>query len=167
MDAVMDIIAFSRQNGVTQTDLAIELDMDARALFSITKKLVEQNLMCVLLHKSYFKMRNEILILTYLNSIKKPAVSKGNYTALCILKRFDVPKSDTPNIEVTKVEDSIGIDSCKISSKSDEENQPESISYRSDVVRSMVLQLLQKAQSNIMPLQDISVALVSMKMHTC
>jgi DNA-binding MarR family transcriptional regulator len=62
MDAVMNIIAFSRQNGVTQTDLAIELDMDARALFSITKKLVEQNLMCVLLHKSYFKTRNKILI---------------------------------------------------------------------------------------------------------
>lgn len=58
----MNIIAFSRQNGVTQTDLAIELDMDARALFSITKKLVEQNLMCVLLHKSYFKTRNKILI---------------------------------------------------------------------------------------------------------
>lgn len=43
--SVLEAITYPRENGITQADLALELDMDARLIFSITKRLVDQGLM--------------------------------------------------------------------------------------------------------------------------
>jgi hypothetical protein len=43
--SALETITYPRENGITQADLAIELNMDARLVFSITKRLVDQDLM--------------------------------------------------------------------------------------------------------------------------
>jgi len=93
------------------------------------------------------------------NSIKKPAVSKGNYTALCLLKRFEESKSDTRYEPVTENESGMGIEHIKIS-KSDSETLDDNVSYRSDAVTAKVIQLLQNKNDRTMTLQDLTDKLV-------
>ncbi|KAI9288682.1 hypothetical protein BC943DRAFT_317149 [Umbelopsis sp. AD052] len=130
--SILEMIGFSRENGITQADLGIALGLDGRTVFSITKRLVDYDLI-----------------------IKKPAVSKGNYTALCLLKRFEKSKSDTRYEPVTELEK--GTENGHImTSKSDSESLDDSVSYRSDVVTAKIIQLLQNKNDRTMTLQDLT-----------
>ncbi|KAI8580066.1 hypothetical protein K450DRAFT_239223 [Umbelopsis ramanniana AG] len=130
--SVLEMIGFSRENGITQADLGIALGLDSRMVFSMTKRLVDYDLI-----------------------IKKPAVSKGNYTALCLLKRFEGSKSDTRYEPVTELEKGTENGHVK-TSKSDSESLDDNVSYRSDVVTSKVIQLLQNKSDRTMTLQDLT-----------
>lgn len=86
-------------------------------------------------------------------------MSKGNYTALCLLKRFEESKSDTRYEPVTETESGIGNEHSKIF-KSDVENLNDDVSYRSDAVTANVIQLLQNKNDRTMTLQDLTDKLV-------
>ncbi|KAJ2961555.1 hypothetical protein NQZ79_g3139 [Umbelopsis isabellina] len=126
--SALEAITYPRENGLTQADLALELDMDARLIFSITKRLVDQGLI-----------------------IKKPAVSKGNYTALCIHKRYE-NQWRMANSMATLTESNN--QEFKLAALHDEGDG--SAAYRSDLIHSQIIDLLKNVSDNVMSLQDIT-----------
>lgn len=140
----LQMITASREFGVTQIQMAKEMGLDPRSMFHFIKVLIEQKLV-----------------------VKIPVTTGGTYTLLCLHKKFAPQNSGFIAMNGGEIAGKKGTSRPLVSTDTGArfegllKTDSRRVSFYSALVKQTITELLNKAKNQIMTVEDLAKALVT------